>query len=37
MAIRYEAKEGQADARPQDPKNMRLIHWMTVRIFLGRE
>jgi hypothetical protein len=33
----YEAKEGQADARPQATKNRRRIRWNTVRIFRGRE
>jgi hypothetical protein len=37
MTVRREAKEGQADARPQAPKNRRRIRWNTVRIFRGRE
>ena len=37
IAIRHEAKEGKADARPQAPKNWRRMHWNTVRIFRGRE
>ena len=37
IAIRHEAKKGQADSRPQAPKNRRRIRWNTVRIFLGRE
>ena len=37
MALRHEAKEGKADARPQAPKNRRRIRWNTVRIFRGRE
>ena len=37
MAVRHEAKEGQADAQPQAPKNRRRIRWNTVRIFLDRE
>jgi hypothetical protein len=37
IAVRYEAKEAQADARPQTPKNRRRILWNTLRIFRGRE
>jgi hypothetical protein len=37
IAIRHEVKEGQADARSQAPKNLRRIHWITVRILLCRE
>jgi hypothetical protein len=37
IAIRHEAKERQADARPQAPKNRRRIRWNPVRIFRGRE
>ena len=37
IAVRHEAKEGQADARPQAPKNRRRIRWNTLRIFRGRE
>jgi hypothetical protein len=37
IAIRHEAKERQADARPQDPKNRRRIRWNTLWIFRDRE
>jgi len=37
IAVRHEAKEGQADARPQASKNRRRIRWNTLRIFRGRE
>ena len=37
MVIRHEAREGQANARSQTPKNRRRIRWNTLRIFLGRE
>ena len=35
IAIRHEAKERQADARPQDPENRRRIRWNTVVDFSG--
>ncbi len=37
VAVRDEAKEGQADTRPQVPRSRRRIRWNTLRIFRGRE
>jgi hypothetical protein len=37
IAVRDEAKEVRADARPQARKNRRCIRWNTLRIFSGRE
>ncbi len=37
MAVRHEAKEGQADALAQALNNRRRICWNTVRIVRGRE
>jgi hypothetical protein len=37
IAIRHEAKERQADTRPQAPKNRKRIRWNTLRIFRDRE
>jgi len=37
IAVRHEAREGQADARPQASKNRRRICWNTLRLFRGRE
>ena len=37
IAVRDEADEALADARPQATKSRRRIHWNTLRIFRGRE
>ena len=37
IAVRDEANEEPADARPQATKNRRRIRWNTLRIFRGRE
>ncbi len=37
MAVRHEAKEAPADARPQALKNRKRIRWNTLRIVQGRE